>query len=353
MTAALDGIIGHSDAMRALTALVLKIAPHNCAVLIRGESGTGKELIARSIQKNSRRANGPFVTLNCGAIPETLTEAILFGHEKGSFTGASSDKRGLFEAAHGGTIFLDEIGEMPLSTQVKLLRALQEKEIARVGATKNIKVDVRVIAATNQDLRTMISEGRFRQDLYYRIATFEIQVAPLRERRADIPSLAHHFLDKLSSLGCHPLPITIEEDALRSLASYDWHGNVRELENVMNRLIVVASTSTITRADVEIVLGIDQVPVTIAPHTHSSVHVEGKRVLRPTTSELCEDETIKAYMRRVKLDVLTAAISQYPSRIAAAQRLGLTKEALKRQLRYLRNATPPVANTMINDQGEA
>ena len=353
MTAALDGIIGHSDAMRVLTALVLKIAPHNCAVLIRGESGTGKELIARSIQKNSKRANGPFVTLNCGAIPETLTEAILFGHEKGSFTCASSDKRGLFEAAHGGTIFLDEIGEMPLSTQVKLLRALQEKEIARVGATKNIKVDVRVIAATNQDLRGMISEGRFRQDLYYRISTFEIQVAPLRERRADIPSLARHFLDKLSSPSCLPLPITIEDDALRSLASYDWHGNVRELENVMNRLIVVASTSTITRTDVEVVLGIDPLPVTISPQTYSSVHAEAKRVLRPTTSELCEDETIKAYMRRVKLDVLTAAIAQYPSRTAAAQRLGLTKEALKRQLRYLRNATPRRANTMINHQEEA
>ena len=352
MTAALDGIIGHSDAMRALTTLVLKIAPHSCAVLVRGESGTGKELIARSIQKNSKRANGPFVTLNCGAIPETLTEAILFGHEKGSFTGASSDKRGLFEAAHGGTIFLDEIGEMPLSTQVKLLRALQEKEIVRVGATKNIKVDVRVIAATNQDLRRMISEGRFRQDLYYRISTFEIQVAPLRERRADIPSLARHFLDKLSSLGCHPLPMTIEEDALSALASHDWHGNVRELENVMNRLIVVASASTITRADVENVLGIHPGTASLIVRTRSNTHTEAKLVLPPNTSELCEDETITAYMRRVKLDVLKAAITQYPSRTAAAERLGLTKDALKRQLRYLRNANVRSTNISTNDQEE-
>ncbi len=351
-TAALDGIIGHSAPMQTVAGLVMKVAPHDCAVLIRGESGTGKELIARSVQKNSKRAEGPFVTLNCGAIPETLTEAILFGHEKGSFTGASSDKRGLFEAAHGGTIFLDEIGEMPLATQVKLLRTLQEKEIVRVGATKHIKVDVRVIAATNQELKGMIAEGRFRQDLYYRISTFEIQVAPLRERRADIPSLAHHFLDKLSRLGNHPLPMTIEEDALISLARYDWHGNVRELENVMNRLIVVASTPTITRAEVENVLGIHSASACAIVQTQSSTRAEARRVLRPNTAELREDETIRAYMRRVKLDILTAAITQFPSRTAAAERLGLTKDALKRQLRYLRHATAHTTSTATNDQGE-
>ncbi len=350
MGAALDGIIGLSAPMQAIAGLVMKVAPHDCAVLIRGESGTGKELIARSIQKNSKRSEGPFVTLNCGAIPETLTEAILFGHEKGSFTGASSDKRGLFEAAHGGTIFLDEIGEMPLSTQVKLLRTLQEKEIVRVGAAKHIKVDVRVIAATNRELKGMIAEGRFREDLYYRISTFEIEVAPLRERRADIPSLANHFLDKLSRLGCHPLPMTIEEDALNALKSYEWHGNVRELENVMNRLIVVASTSTITRADVEYVLGIGPPPATVFAPTYSNARAEARRVLRPSTAELCDDETITAYMRRIKLDMLTAAITQYPNRTAAAQRLGLTKEALKRQLRYLRNATPRSTTIPTNDQ---
>jgi transcriptional regulator with PAS, ATPase and Fis domain len=352
MSATLDGIIGHSTVMQELTTLVLKVAPHDCTVLIGGESGTGKELIARSIQENSRRAKGPFVPLNCGAMPDALAEAILFGHEKGSFTGASSDKRGLFEAANGGTIFLDEIGEMPLTAQVKLLRALQEKEIVRVGATRHIKVDVRVIAATNRDLRRMIAEGRFRQDLYYRISTFEIQVAPLRERRADIPLLANHFLDKLSSLACHPLPMTIEEDALSALASHDWHGNVRELENVMNRLIVVASASTITRADVENVLGIHPGTASLIVRTRSNTQTEAKLVLPPNTSELCEDETITAYMRRVKLDVLKAAITQYPSRTAAAERLGLTKDALKRQLRYLRNANVRSTNISTNDQEE-
>ena len=199
----------------------------------------------------------------------------------------------------------------------------------------------------------MIAEGRFRQDLYYRISTFEIEVAPLRERRADIPSLANHFLDKLSSLACHPLPMTFEENALNALASHDWHGNVRELENVMSRLLVVAVTSTITRADVEKVLGIHPGPACLIAQIHSNAHAEAKLVLRPNASELCEDETIRAYMRRVKLDVLTAAITQYPSRTAAAERLGLTKEALKRQLRYLRNATARSANTMTNDQEEA
>jgi transcriptional regulator with PAS, ATPase and Fis domain len=352
MTVALNGIIGHSTVMQDLATLVLKVAPHDCSVLVHGESGTGKELIARSIQENSRRAKGPFVPLNCGAMPDALAEAILFGHEKGSFTGASSEKRGLFEVANGGTIFLDEIGEMPLPAQVKLLRALQEKEIVRVGATRHVKVDVRVIAATNRDLKSMIAEGRFRQDLYYRISTFEIQVAPLRERRADIPSLANHFLDKLSRLGCPRLPMTIEEDALRSLASYDWHGNVRELENIINRLIVVASTSTITRADVENVLGIHPGPASVIAQTHSNAHAEAKLTLPPNTSQLCEDETITTYMRRVKLDVLTAAITQYPSRTAAAERLGLTKEALKRQLRYLRNATARSISTLTNDQEE-
>ena len=353
MATGLDGIIGHSTAMQELATLVLKVAPHDCTVLIRGESGTGKELIARSIQENSKRVKGPFVPLNCGAMPDALTESILFGHEKGSFTGASSDKRGLFEAANGGTIFLDEIGEMPLPAQVKLLRALQEREIVRVGSTRHIKVDVRVIAATNRDLKSMIAEGRFRQDLYYRISTFEIQIAPLRDRRTDIPSLANHFLDKLSSLAYQPLPMTIEEDALNALVSYDWHGNVRELENVMNRLVVVASTSTITQADVENVLGVHLPTASVIAQTHSNPHDEASRVLRPNTAELCDDETITAYMRRIKLDVLTAAITQYPNRTAAAQRLGLTKEALKRQLRYLRNATARSTPISTKTQEEA
>jgi transcriptional regulator with GAF, ATPase, and Fis domain len=351
MSVALDGIIGHSTVMQELANLVIKVAPHECSVLVHGESGTGKELVARSIQQNSRRAKGPFISLNCGAMPDALTEAILFGHEKGAFTGAYSDKRGLFEAANGGTIFLDEIGEMPLHVQVKLLRVLQEKEIARVGSTRNIKIDVRVLAATNRDLRSMVNEGRFRQDLYYRVSAFEIQVPPLRERRADIPSLASHFLAKLSSLACQTERITIEEDALNVLANHDWHGNVRELENVINRLVVIAAASTITSADVESVLGNTTRPTEIIQYQPKRTG-EVSRPLRPNRAELCDDETITTYMRRVKLDLLTAAIAQYPNRTAAAQRLGLTKDALKRQLRYLRNTTARSANISTNGREE-
>ena len=221
----------------------------------------GKELIARYFQVNSKRAKRPFVPRNCGATPDTLAESILFGHEKGSFTGASSDKRGLFEAANAGTIFLGEIGEMPLQAQVKLLRALQEKEIVLVGARRHINVDGGTRdSSNNRDLKSMIADGRFRQDLYYRVSIFEIQVAPLRKRRADIPLLSNHFLDRLSILACHPLTMTIEDDALNALAVHDWRGNVRELENVMNRLIVVASISTITRTDVENVGYIQALP---------------------------------------------------------------------------------------------
>ena len=352
MTAVLEGIIGESSVMIELTRLVLKVAPHDCTVLIRGESGTGKELIARSIQRNSKRANGPFVTLNCGAIPETLTEAILFGHEKASFTGASTDKRGLFESANGGTIFLDEVGEMPLSMQVKLLRSLQEREIVRLGATKPIKVDVRVIAATNRDLKEMISNGQFREDLFYRIATFEIPLPPLRQRREDIPPLVHHFLAKLSSQTRPEQPLTIEDDGLTSLASYDWVGNIRELENVVSRLIVIASTSVITNADVESVLGMGSGMRGVAPQRTSKKLAEAKLVLPPGAPEFWEDETMRSYMRRIKLCVFTAAINQYGTRTAAAERLGLTKEALKRQLRYLLQEATQPRRTAANDQEE-
>jgi transcriptional regulator with PAS, ATPase and Fis domain len=332
---------------------VLKVSPHDCSVLISGESGTGKELIARSIKANSRRASGPFVTVNCGAMPETLTEALLFGHEKGAFTGASSDKRGLFEAAHGGTIFLDEIGEMPLPIQVKLLRALQEKEVVRLGATKPINVDVRVVAATNRDLKTLIAEGQFRQDLYYRVAAFEVQAPPLRERREDIPLLVHHFLAKLSSSEPSEAAPAVDSDALDILARYDWPGNVREIENVVNRLVVVAGQSAVTVGHVEAVLG---GPLSFAHTIWAEPVAKGSgepKLMLPTSAlQLSEDETIRSYMRRVKLGVFTAAVSQYPNKTAAAERLGLTKETLKRQMRYLRQVSARSAAAPDNGQEE-
>ena len=333
---AIDGIIGQSAAMRAVADLIRRIAPNNFAVLIRGESGTGKELIARSIQRNSVRANGPFLPVNCGAIPETLMEAHLFGHQKGSSTGASSDKPGLFEAADGGTVFLDEIGEMPPSMQVKLLRAIQEKEVVRVGATKPIKVDVRLIAATNRELNAMIAAGQFRSDLYYRISTLQIEVPALRERREDIPLLAEHFLEKFRSLGACPQPIAIANSALKLLIGYHWPGNVRELENVVSRLVVLGQGPTITEHDITNALG-SHPKLPKDEQGQPAIRSEPKLALSPSILEISERETMAAYVRRVKLEIIQTAMAEYPNRTAVAERLGLAEDTVRKQLRHLRN----------------
>ncbi len=235
-----DNIVGESSRIREVYRLVAKVAPSSSNVLIQGESGTGKELIARGIHFNSLRRDRSLVTVNCSAITESLFESELFGHEKGAFTGAIQRKRGLFEEAHTGTIFLDEIGEVPLSIQPKLLRVLQEGEIRRVGGTDVIRVDVRVIAATNRDVAAMVAEGTFREDLYYRLNVINVQLPPLRERREDIPLLVHHFLNKYAGTGR-----SITPDALQALEEYAWPGNIRELENVVERAVVLAEGDSI------------------------------------------------------------------------------------------------------------
>jgi transcriptional regulator with PAS, ATPase and Fis domain len=319
-----DGIVGQSVPMRAMADMILKVAPHDFTVLIRGESGTGKELIARSIQNNSKRVKGPFLPLNCGAIPDGLIEAHLFGHQKGSFTGASSDRPGLFEAANGGTVFLDEIGEMPPSMQVKLLRTLQEKVVVRVGTTKPTKVDVRVIAATNRDLKGMVGAGQFRQDLYYRISTLQIEVPALRERREDIPVLAEHFLEKFRQQADPGRLINIERSALELLKSYDWPGNVRELENVISRLIVHAPGSTIRATDIKTAIGANlRISENDQADAEAGIRQEFKLALPVSILEFSDRETMATYLRRVKLELLQTAIAQYPDRTAAAERLGL------------------------------
>ena len=237
-------IVGRSAALLAALDLARKVARHPSTVLITGESGTGKELIARLIHDGSPRAAESFVAVNCGAIPEALLESELFGHVRGSFTGATGDKPGLFEEADGGTLFLDEIGELPASLQVKLLRALQEGEVRRVGANTSKRVDVRVIAATNRDLASDVNAGRFRGDLYYRVNVVSIRLPPLRERREDVPDLALHFLRRHNArLGLEVGRISPE--AMRLLAGYAWPGNVRELENVIERALVMASGPSI------------------------------------------------------------------------------------------------------------
>ncbi len=242
-----SGIIGHSPKMIELYKQIAVVAPSRSTVLITGESGTGKELVARAIHRNSPRATGAFIAVNCGALTETLLEAELFGHMKGSFTGAVADKRGLFEEADGGTIFLDEIGETSLNMQVKLLRVLQESEIRRVGSAKNVHVDVRVLAATNRTLEREVKEGRFREDLFYRLSVVTLKVPPLRERREDIQLLAAHALKRAKANGVSATSISAE--ALALLEQYDWHGNVRELENTIEHAALYARGTIITPSD--------------------------------------------------------------------------------------------------------
>ncbi|MEK7306471.1 MAG: sigma-54 dependent transcriptional regulator [Nitrospirota bacterium] len=244
----IENILGKSKAMYKVFEIVRKIADTNSNVLISGESGTGKELIARAIHFNSTRKDNPFVTINCAALPETLLESELFGHMKGSFTGAIANKEGLFEMADGGTILLDEIGETPASIQVKLLRVIQEREFRRIGGLKDIKVDVRIIAATNMDLDQAAKDGRFREDLFYRLDVIRIYIPPLRERTEDIPLLASYFLDKIKrSLGREIKGFAPE--AINLLMGNEWRGNVRELENVIERAAAMAGGDTIRAED--------------------------------------------------------------------------------------------------------
>lgn len=241
MTAAqgLGELVGESPALRKVLQQIELVAPTDATVLITGESGTGKELIARAIHERRSERNRPMVTVNCGAVPEALFESEFFGHVKGAFTGAMRDKPGRFELADGGTLFLDEIGEVPLPMQAKLLRVLQEQEIERVGDTRTRKVNVRIIAATNRDLRTEVEAGRFRQDLFYRLSVFPIDNPPLRERREDIPRLAEHFI-RASAKRLNQRPPKLTQSAARQLMSYDWPGNVRELQNAIERAVIVS-----------------------------------------------------------------------------------------------------------------
>ncbi len=239
-----SGIIGRSDPMMEAFSLVEKVAPTESTVLITGESGTGKELIARAIHEKSRRSAGAFVAVNCAALPESVVESELFGHEKGSFTGAHVQRKGRFELASGGTLFLDEIGELPLSVQVKLLRILQERSFERVGGSQTINAEVRIVVATNRNLEKEVSFGRFREDLYFRLNVFPIHMPPLRERGSDILLLADHFADKLGKKAGKPI-VRISSPALDLLMIYHWPGNVRELENCIERAVIMSSDGVI------------------------------------------------------------------------------------------------------------
>jgi len=242
-------MVGESEAINHIKLMIDKVAQTEARVLITGPNGTGKELVAHQLHEKSERANFPLIEVNCAAIPSELIESELFGHVKGAFTSAVKDRAGKFEAADKGTIFLDEIGDMSLSAQAKVLRALQESMITRVGAEKDIKVDVRVVAATNKDLKTEIAEGRFREDLYHRLAVILIKVPPLNERRDDIPALIRHFAEKIASEQGNVVKV-FSQPAIKLLQEYDWTGNIRELRNVVERLIILGGTE-ISETDVK------------------------------------------------------------------------------------------------------
>ena len=241
-------MIGESEPMMAVKDMIEKVAPTNARVLITGENGTGKELVARQLHDLSARSSGPFIEVNCAAIPSELIESQLFGHEKGAFTSAIKQRKGDFELADGGTLFLDEIGDMSLSAQAKVLRALQENKITRVGSEKEIPVDVRILAATNKNLKTEIEKGNFREDLYHRLSVIVIQVPPLRERKDDIPLLVGNFLEIIAQDMGKPVP-NLEPEAVEALKQYQWTGNIRELRNIVERLVILCG-SNITGEDV-------------------------------------------------------------------------------------------------------
>jgi Nif-specific regulatory protein len=245
-------IIGESSQMQIIYKIIDRIAQSDVTVLVRGETGTGKELVAAAIHKRSKRADEPFVKLNCAAIADSLIESELFGHEKGAFTDAKEMRKGRFELAHGGTLFLDEIGDISASAQVKLLRVLQEREFERVGGSKTIKVNVRLIAATNRNLEEMVKNGEFREDLYYRLNVIPIDLPPLRERGEDIRLLVNFFLER--SMKNHKKKVIITEEAMNELMSYPWPGNIRELENTIERIVLMGSDDGISAEEMRLLL---------------------------------------------------------------------------------------------------
>jgi two-component system response regulator PilR (NtrC family) len=269
-----SNIIGRSEAMLAIFKMIETIAKTGSTVLITGESGTGKDLVARAVHFNSLRRDHPFVALNCGAVPETLLESELFGHMRGAFTGADTNKKGLIEVAERGTIFLDEIGEMNASMQVKLLRVLQDRRFRRLGGTEEVQADIRVIAATNQDLPKLVTAGRFREDLFYRINVIPIHLPPLRERREDIPLLAEHFLTKYASQMGKPVRM-ISHEAQELLTRYSWPGNVRELENAIERAVALEQTPAVLAESLPALVRAPQPATAAASSLESQTHVAG------------------------------------------------------------------------------
>jgi DNA-binding NtrC family response regulator len=300
-----ENIIGSSPPMQAVYRLIAKCAPTNSTVLITGESGTGKEMIARAIHYNSLRKDQPFVTVDCSTLSENLLESELFGHVKGSFTGAMANKRGMFEVANNGTLFLDEFGNIPLSTQAKLLRVIQEREFRAVGSTVTQKTNVRLVAATNKDLKALVAEGTFREDLYYRINVFPIHAPALRDRRDDIPALAFHFLRNFCAELGKPVP-EISEGAMSLLLRHTWPGNVRELENVIHRAVILCSDNVIRQANLASIIEQPERPDFEVPRTGEDLK-RIKKAAREKSVEEIEKRFVEETLRRNGSNVTRSA----------------------------------------------
>jgi two-component system NtrC family response regulator len=310
-----EDMLGTSPQMQEVFALIRKVATTNAPVLFLGESGTGKEMAAAAIHRRSTRKEGPFIAINCNAIPENLLESELFGHEKGAFTGAHVQRKGLLETASGGTLFLDEIGELPPAIQVKLLRFLQEQRLQRVGGRQEIQVDTRLVAATNANLKELINSGKFREDLYFRIAVVTIRLLPLRERGGDIVFLACEFLQRYSSQDGRPKMVFAPE-ALRAMSRYSWPGNVRELQNRVKRGVIMSSGSRVTAKDLE--LERDQLNLTSASTTtlrQAREHVERKMV----------EQALKRNSGKITSAAADLGISR-PTLYELMEKLGIAKE---------------------------
>jgi two-component system, NtrC family, response regulator PilR len=314
-----DLLVGNSPAMRHIYKMIVQVAKTKTNILITGESGTGKELIARAIHQESDRIEQPFVVINCGGIPETLMESELFGHKKGSFTGATQDKKGLFEVAHKGTIFLDEIGELSLPIQVKLLRAVQEKAFKPVGSNEDISVDIRIISATNKNLEKEVIAGNFREDLFYRLNVIEIKVPPLRERKADLRALAQHFLEKYSKEMGKEIS-KFSSYAIDLLNKYDFPGNIRELENLLERSVALSTTNII-------------LPDSLALSLHKRRWIEGFKDRRFDLDEVGRGVSLDAILEEIEGAYLKKALDcSHGSKNKAAELLGISFRSLRYRL---------------------
>ena len=310
-----DQFVFVAPAMRDLDRLIAKVSPTDSTVLVTGESGTGKGVIARRIHQHSPRANAPFIPVNCGALPEHLMESELFGHTKGAFTGADKARKGLFLEADKGTIFLDEIGELPLLLQVKLLHVIEDKTIRAVGSEQARRADVRIVAATNRDLAQMVADGKFREDLYFRLSVFQIHAPPLRERRADIPALVRFLLERGAKRMNLQQPIALDADVHTILDAYDWPGNVREMENVIDRALILADQGQVTCAD-------------LPPQL-----LKGMRAGMPELASADCGDSLREQVRRFESALIGRVISESDGdRRVAAQRLGIGLSSLYRKL---------------------